>query len=104
MDCVRAGSGSVNLLVCPAVPRGFRSGLAAVGQGGRRALVVLVRPLGFIEPTAARRISYQESLAFEAVHEATYREHGFTLLDVPAGPVSQRVTILEAHLHLNPPP
>jgi predicted ATPase len=66
--------------------------------------VLLVRPLGFIEPTVARRISYQDSLAFEAVHEATYHEHGFTLLDVPAGPVSQRVAIVEAHLYLNPPP
>ncbi len=61
--------------------------------------VLLVRPLGFVEPTAARRISYQDSLAFEAVHEATYRGHGFTLLDVPRGPVLERVAAVEAHLH-----
>jgi len=64
--------------------------------------VLLVRPLGFVEPTAARRISYQDSLAFQAVHQATYREHGFTLTDIPAGPVHERVTTLEAHLRLNP--
>lgn len=30
--------------------------------------VFLIRQLGFAEPTAARRISYQDSLLFEAVH------------------------------------
>jgi predicted ATPase len=60
--------------------------------------VLLVRPLGFVEPTAARRISYQDSLAFEAVHEAIYRDHGFALIDVPVGPVLERVATLEAHL------
>jgi predicted ATPase len=38
--------------------------------------VFFIRPLGFIVPTAARRISYDDSLAFEAVHEAIYRDHG----------------------------
>lgn len=52
--------------------------------------VFLVRPLGSIETTAARRISYVDALAFEAVHEAVYQEHGYTLVDVPAGPVAER--------------
>jgi predicted ATPase len=60
--------------------------------------VLLVRPLGFIVPTAARRISYQDSLAFQAVHETVYREHGFTLVDVPAGPRPTRVAAVDAHL------
>ncbi|MGH3772933.1 MAG: AAA family ATPase [Pseudonocardiaceae bacterium] len=37
--------------------------------------VFFIRPLGFIALTQARRISYQDSLQFEAVHEAVYREH-----------------------------
>lgn len=60
--------------------------------------VFLIRPLGFIEPTAARRISYADSLAFEQVHEAVYREHRFELVDVPASSLSDRVAIVEAHL------
>lgn len=60
--------------------------------------VFFVRPLGFIEPTAARRISYADSLAFEELHEAVYREHGFDLVDVPASELLNRVAIVEAHL------
>ncbi len=58
--------------------------------------VFLVRPLGFVERTAARRISYADSLAFEAVHEEVYREHGYTVRDVPAGPVADRVDYLRS--------
>ncbi len=61
-------------------------------------VVFLIRPLGFIEPTAARRISYPDALEFQAVHEAVYREHGFQLVDVEPGPVEQRVTAVEDHL------
>lgn len=58
----------------------------------------LVRPLDFIEPTAARRISYADSLVFEQVHEQVYRSHGFQLLDVPAATVPDRVAAVEARL------
>jgi predicted ATPase len=60
--------------------------------------VFLVQPLGFLSPTAVRRISYPDSLLFAAVHEEVYRERGFTLIDVPAAPVPQRVAIVEAAL------
>jgi predicted ATPase len=60
--------------------------------------VFLVRPLGFVEPTAARRISYRDSLAFERVHEEVYRELGFTLVDVPAGPVADRADLVESYV------
>jgi predicted ATPase len=56
--------------------------------------VLLVRPLGFIEPTAARRISYADSLAFEKVHEAVYAEHGFELIDIAPGPVAVRAAAI----------
>ena len=52
--------------------------------------VFLVRPLGFIEPTAARRITYEDALAFEAVHESTYQGLGFSLVEVLPDPVPIR--------------
>ncbi len=53
--------------------------------------VFFVRSLGFVTPTAARRISLADSLVFEKVHEQTYHELGFRLVDVPVGPVANRV-------------
>lgn len=35
--------------------------------------VFFVRNLGFCEPSAARRISFEESLVFERLHERSYR-------------------------------
>jgi predicted ATPase len=60
--------------------------------------VFFVRPIGFVEPTAARRISYQDSLEFERVHEAEYTRLGFQLIEVPAGPVEARAAVIEAHI------
>jgi len=60
--------------------------------------VLFVQPLGFLTRTAVRRISYPDSLRFAAVHAEVYRERGFTLLDVPAGPVAQRVRLVESVL------
>jgi len=57
--------------------------------------VFLVRPLGFVRRTAARRISYADSLRFAAIHEQVYRSHGFTLVDVPKAAPLQRVALLE---------
>jgi predicted ATPase len=62
-----------------------------VAEGVYQRRVFLVRGLGFITPTAARRISLEEALAFEAVHEAAYRQLGFELAPVEPGPVSERV-------------
>jgi predicted ATPase len=58
--------------------------------------VFFVRNLGFVTPTAARRIGFADSLAFESVHEEAYRELGFTLVDVPVGPPSARVEMIAA--------
>lgn len=57
--------------------------------------VFLVRNQGTIEHTAARRISFAESLAFEKIHERTYADLGFDLADVPAGPLAERVAVVE---------
>ena len=61
--------------------------------------VFLIRPLGFVAPTPARRISYQDSLHFAAVHEAVYREHDFRLIDVSADEVDKRAAAIARHLH-----
>lgn len=56
--------------------------------------VFLLRPIGFVEPTAARRISYQDSLEFEALHEAAYREHGFEIVEVAVAEVADRAATI----------
>jgi hypothetical protein len=56
--------------------------------------VFFVRNQGFVAPTSARRISFADSLAFEEVHERTYRELGFTLIEVPAGALPDRVALV----------
>jgi predicted ATPase len=69
---------------------------AAAGAADRyQPGVFLVRPLGFVTPTAVRRISYADSLRFAAVHEDAYREYGFTLIEVPAAPLADRVALTE---------
>ncbi|GIJ43505.1 hypothetical protein Val02_03910 [Virgisporangium aliadipatigenens] len=63
-----------------------------------RPTVFFVRNQGFVEPTAARRISFADSLRFERIHEETYLECGFTLVEVPPGPLAERVAVVEAAL------
>jgi predicted ATPase len=58
--------------------------------------VFFVQLLGFITPTAVRRISLEQSVAFERFHERAYRTHGFELVDIPAGTVEERVDRIEA--------
>ncbi|MEU8825366.1 AAA family ATPase [Streptomyces sp. NPDC048636] len=53
--------------------------------------VLFVRNLGFCEPTPARRISFEESLVFERIHEQSYRAFGYDLVDIPADDVARRV-------------
>ncbi len=61
--------------------------------------VFLIRNQGFVQPTAARRISLRDSLAFEELHEQTYERLGFRLENVPAGPVPDRVGHILRHVH-----
>ncbi|WP_184943370.1 AAA family ATPase [Kitasatospora kifunensis] len=60
--------------------------------------VFFVRNLGFCEPTAARRISFADSLEFERIHERSYRAFGFELIDVPAAPLAERVAQIHRRL------
>jgi len=58
--------------------------------------VFFIRNLGFITPTEARRISFEETLRFERIHEETYRDFGFEMISVEAASVAERVSILKA--------
>lgn len=62
--------------------------------------VFFIRNLGFIEPTAARRISFEDTLRFEKVHEDTYRQLGFELDYVEAGPLLERVERIKHRIKL----
>jgi predicted ATPase len=68
-----------------------------LADGGYEASAFFIRNQGFVRATEARRISFQDSLTFERIHEQAYRDLGFQLIDVPAGPLAGRVAlILEA--------
>jgi predicted ATPase len=60
--------------------------------------VFFVRPIGFVTPTAARRITYEQSLRFERIHEEVYGGCGFTLLDVPPAPVPDRAAMVDRRI------
>ena len=57
--------------------------------------VFFIQNLGFIKPTEARRISFEDALRFERVHEETYREYGFECVFVAAGSLSDRVDAIK---------
>ena len=58
--------------------------------------VFFVESLGFVTPTAARRITLADSLVFEEVHRRTYTELGFRLVDVPPGALAVRVGLVRS--------
>jgi predicted ATPase len=60
--------------------------------------VFFVRPIGLCEPTAARRVSYQDSLEFERYHEDEYARLGFELVEVSAGDVGERAAVIDAYI------
>jgi predicted ATPase len=64
--------------------------------------VFFLRPIGFIVATAARRISYADSLVFEAAHEKAYREHGFEIADVPPAGIEERAATVAALIAARP--
>ena len=58
--------------------------------------VFFIRNLGFITPTEARQISFEDALRFERVHEGTYREFGFELIPIDPGSLLERVGVIKA--------
>jgi predicted ATPase len=66
----------------------------AVAEGGYETTAFFIRNQGFVQATAARRISFDDSLRFERIHEEAYRDLGFQLVEVPAGPLADRVALI----------
>ena len=58
--------------------------------------VFFVRNLGFVTPTEARRISFEETVRFEKIHEETYRDFGFELISVEPRSLVERVNVIKA--------
>jgi len=58
--------------------------------------VFFIRSLGFITPTEARRISLDDAVRLERIHEETYRDLGFELVSVEPGSLVERVTMIKA--------
>jgi predicted ATPase len=69
-----------------------------VRDGVYDSRVFFVRPLGFIAATSARRITYEDSLAFERIHEQVYRLHGFELIDIPPAEIAERASLIDQHI------
>lgn len=63
--------------------------------------VFFLRNLGFITPTDARRITYEESVRFEQIHEQTYQEIGFEIILVDRASLSERVRQITHSLSLD---
>ena len=57
--------------------------------------VFFIQHLGFITPTEARRISFEETLRFERVHEETYRNFGFACVPIAPGSLLDRVEAIK---------
>ncbi len=53
--------------------------------------VFFIENLGFCAPTAARKISFEDSLKFEKVHEETYRSFGYECIRIAPSDLSARV-------------
>ena len=58
--------------------------------------VFFVQNLGFIKPSEARRISFEEALRFERMHEDAYRNFGFEIVPVKPGSLPERVAAIKA--------
>ena len=62
--------------------------------------VFFIEPLGFIENTSIRRISYENTLKFGAVHERVYERYGYNLIRIPPAPVAARIALILEHTKL----
>jgi predicted ATPase len=74
-----------------AVPRSLSDAIERqIAERTYEKKVFFIENLGFCEPTAARRITFEESLAFERVHEEAYRRFGFALVRIPPKDLAAR--------------
>jgi predicted ATPase len=57
-----------------------------------------IENLGFCEPTAARKISFEDSLKFEKVHEETYRSFGYECVRIAPQELAARVEQIKRYV------
>jgi predicted ATPase len=62
--------------------------------------VFFIENLGHCQPTQARKISFEEALRFEKIHEAAYLTHDFDLVRIPNLLVCDRVSLILSELSL----
>lgn len=74
----------------------------AVSDGSYEKTVFFIRNQGFVAATAARRISFDDSLIFERIHERTYRDLGFEVVNVPVGRLADRVALIRQAVDVCP--
>ncbi|HEX3918427.1 MAG TPA: AAA family ATPase [Caulobacteraceae bacterium] len=67
-------------------------------EGVYERRVFFVENLGFVTPTEARRISFEDTVRFEAIHRDVYREFGFNLISVPPGEVGARTELVKREM------
>jgi len=60
--------------------------------------VFFIRNLGFITNTEARRISFEETLRFEKIHEETYLSHNFELIYIDPEPLPARLRKIKSQV------
>jgi predicted ATPase len=60
--------------------------------------VFFIENLGFCEPTAARKISFEDSLKFEKVHEETYRSLGYECVRIAPQELAARVEQIKRYV------
>ena len=60
--------------------------------------VLFVDNLGFVTPTAARQIRFEEALRFEVVHEEAYRAFGYELVRIAPAALQDRVAAIREAL------
>jgi len=63
--------------------------------------VFFIRNLGFMVNTEARRITLEETLRFEKIHEETYCNFGFELINIGPGKVQERTRNIKSFLNLS---
>jgi predicted ATPase len=64
--------------------------------------VFFVQNLGFVTPTDARLITFEESLRFERIHQDAYASFGYECVPIAPGTLPDRVAAVRKHLQAAP--
>ncbi|RBQ20013.1 ATPase [Spongiactinospora rosea] len=63
--------------------------------------VFFIQNLGSVTPTAARRITFEESLRFERIHREAYASFGYECVPITPGALPDRTAAIRKHLETN---